>query len=150
MLCISTSKRMLAHAFTWSKMMKIIGKLWKKYLFHHAHKRRMWDVWRFCVMHMSCPCTERTKKNKILNEQPGFGCQPAFKSHSQSLTNKLFSSIFFMILTWTLHTHDGKGTFSWFLNVFHRFRPCECMRKHAFAGQNTQQRRIPQCLQKQG
>ena len=37
---------------------------------------------------------------KIPNEQPAFGCQPAFGSHSQSLTNKLFSSFFFVRLTW--------------------------------------------------
>ena len=31
----------------WSKTMKNIGKWWKKYLFHHAHERLMWDsyVW---------------------------------------------------------------------------------------------------------
>ena len=45
-MCISTSKCMLAHAFASSKMMKNIGKWWKKYLFHHAHKRLMWDAWR--------------------------------------------------------------------------------------------------------
>ena len=37
---------------------------------------------------------------KIPNEQPAFGCQPAFGSHSQSLTNELFSSFFLMRLTW--------------------------------------------------
>ena len=52
----------------------------------------------FCVMHMRRPCKKRTKNNKIPNEQPAFGCQPAFGSHSQSLTNKLFSSFFFMSL----------------------------------------------------
>ena len=35
--------------------------------------------------------------------------------------------------------HDGKGTFSLFLKVFHRFQPYERMRNHAFAGRNTQQ-----------
>ena len=39
LLCISTSERMLAHAFTWSKTTKNIQKLGKKYLFHHAHER---------------------------------------------------------------------------------------------------------------
>ena len=28
---------------------------------------------------------------------------------------------------------------STFFSVFHCFRQCECMRKHAFAGENTQQ-----------
>ena len=37
MLCISTTKRMLAHAFAWSKMIKNIWKWVKKNLFHHAH-----------------------------------------------------------------------------------------------------------------
>ena len=33
LLCISTSKRMLAHAFTWLKTMKYIWKSWKKWFF---------------------------------------------------------------------------------------------------------------------
>ena len=41
LLCISTSKRMLTFAFTWSKTTKNIGKWWKKYLFNHAHERLM-------------------------------------------------------------------------------------------------------------
>ena len=44
LLCISTSERMLAHVFAWSKTMKNIGKWWKKYFFHHAHERLMWDA----------------------------------------------------------------------------------------------------------
>ena len=32
-----------------------------------------------------------------------------------------------------------KVLFSSFLNVFQCFRPCECMRKHALTGRNTQQ-----------
>ena len=32
-------------AFAWSKMMKNIAKLWKKYLFHHVHERLMWDAY---------------------------------------------------------------------------------------------------------
>ena len=62
LLCISTSQRMLAHAFAWSKRIENIGKWRKKYLF-------------------------------------------------------LFSSF-----------SDG----------FDHFSPCECMRKHAFAGRNSQ------------
>ena len=38
-LCISTSERMLAHAFTWSKTIKNIQKWLKRYFFHHAHER---------------------------------------------------------------------------------------------------------------
>ena len=37
LLCILTSERMLAQAFAWSKMIKIIVKLVKKYYFHHAY-----------------------------------------------------------------------------------------------------------------
>ena len=33
---------------------------------------------------------------------------------------------------------DHVRLFSWFLNVFNRFRPCQRMCKHAFAGWNTQ------------
>ena len=40
-----------------------------------------------------------TKNFKIPNEQPAFRCQPDFGSHSQSLTNKLFSSFFFASLS---------------------------------------------------
>ena len=49
-------------------------------------------------------------------------------------TLKNHESFFFMSLT-----HDGKGTFSWFSNVFHHLQPCKRMLKPAFAGQNTQQ-----------
>ena len=41
LLCILTSKHMLAHVFAWSKTMKNIWKSWKKYLFHHACERLM-------------------------------------------------------------------------------------------------------------
>ena len=71
----------------------------------------------------------RLMKLKIPNEQPAIGCQPAFGSHSQSLKNKLFSSFFFMRLTWASRAHD-------------HIRPCEHMRKHAFAGWNTQQTQL--------
>ena len=39
-----------------------------------------------------------------------------------------------------------KVLFYSFLNVFDRFRPCERMRKHAFAGRNTQQLPDSSCL----
>ena len=41
LLCISTSKCMLAHAFAWLKMIKNIQKSWKKYISHQTHKRLM-------------------------------------------------------------------------------------------------------------
>ena len=50
-----------------------------------------------------------------------------------------FNSFFYMSLTWASRLCDEKDTFSWFSNVFHCFWPCECMRKHGFAGWNTQQ-----------
>ena len=82
MLCISTSKRMLAHAFAWSKTIENIRKSWKKY-----------EVCRYkAFLFMNIRRSSRkTKKNEIPKEQPAFGCQPAFGSHSESLTNKLFS-----------------------------------------------------------
>ena len=54
---------------------------------------------------------QKVKNNKIPNEQPAFGCQPDFGSHSHLLTNKLFSSIFFTSLTWAVCMNDEKGTF---------------------------------------
>ena len=56
-----------------------------------------------------------TKNNKIPNEQPAFGCQPAFGSHSQSLyINTQHSSLFHeTIKTWIFGN-------IWFVNVlFH-------------------------------
>ena len=87
----------------------------------------------FCIMHMRYSCRKTIKNNKNPNKQPTFRCQPAFRcqpdfgSHSQLLTNKLFSSFFFMRLTWASVRMMEKVLFSSFLNVFQ------------FAGQNTQQ-----------
>ena len=58
-------------------------------------------------------------------------------THNRWPTN-FFSSAFFMALTWAYRTHDGKGTFFMILECFYHFWPCERMRKHVFAGQNTQ------------
>ena len=44
-------------------------------------------------------------------------------------------SVSSIVLLLTLIGH----VFISFSNVFHRFQPCERMRKHAFAGPNTQQ-----------
>ena len=87
----------------------------------------------FFFLHEPLMCMTQNVLWIIPNEQPAFG------SHSQSLTNKLYSLFFFMSLTCASRMHDGKGTFSWFSNSFHHFRPCKHMRKHAFAGRNTQQ-----------
>ena len=95
----------------------------------------------FCIMHMRYSCRKTIKNNKNPNKQPTFRCQPAFRcqpdfgSHSQLLTNKLFSSFFFMRLTWASRAHDGKGTF---FMIFECFSLFSTMRTHA-CGQNTQQ-----------
>ena len=49
-----------------------------------------------------------------------------------------FSWFFFVSLLSASRVHDEKGTFSSYSNVFCCYRPCEHMRKHAFAGRNTQ------------
>ena len=54
LLCISTSERMLAHAFVWSKMTKNIRKWWIVFL-HEPYK----CFWLFSTMRMhaqSCVC----------------------------------------------------------------------------------------------
>ena len=43
-----------------------------------------------CIAHVE----KKYKNNKIINEQPALRCQPAFGSHSQMLTNKLFFFVF--------------------------------------------------------
>ena len=48
-LCISTSKCMLAHAFTWSQTMKNAWKLSKNYFFHHMHERLTQEHEEKCI-----------------------------------------------------------------------------------------------------
>ena len=43
-----------------------------------------------------------------------------------------------MTITWASHEHDEKSTFFLIFLIFDCFRLCKRMRKHAFAGQNTQ------------
>ena len=57
----------------------------------------------------------------------GFGWSKTTKNIQKLWKNHLFH-----------HAHKRLTTFSSFLNVFCRFQPCERMRKHTFAGQNTQ------------
>ena len=38
----------------------------------------------------------------------------------------------------SLSRHDEKGTLFIIFKVFYSFQPCERMRKHVFAGRNTQ------------
>ena len=130
MLCISTSKRMLAHVFAWLKTVKNIWKLWKKYLFHHVHERL--DTWRKMKKKVCWSAIIYTdlkmsaKKRKIPNEHPAFG------SHSQWLINKLFSSFLFMRLTWASRGHDEKDTF---FIIFKCFLMFSTMRTYAQAQQ---------------
>ena len=87
----------------------------------------------FVLFVHECSCAWRkmfSEKNKIPNEQLAFG------SHSQLLTNKLFSSY---VLHEPLVHMMKKVLFSSFSNVFYCFRPCKRMLVHAFAGRNTQQ-----------
>ena len=58
------------------------------------------------IIHMRWSCRKSTENNKIKNEQPPFKCQPAFGSHSQSLTNQFFSSFFFVSLSCASRMHD--------------------------------------------
>ena len=68
-----------------------------------------------------------TKNFKIPNEQPAFRCQPDFGSHSQSLTNKLFSSVSSCALHEPLVHMMVKVLFSSFLNVFDHAYECASM-----------------------
>ena len=135
-------------------------KIMKKCLFHHTHERlrkgswrkkfvgqplgvtpKSWFtpnrwllIWNFVVFVLFSTWASHVQDaNKILNVQPAFG------SHSQSLPNKLFSSFFFMSLTWALIRMMEKVLFSWFSNVFYSFRPWKHVPNHVLAGQNTQQ-----------
>ena len=120
-MCISTRERMLAHEFAWSKTTINIQKWRKKYLFHHACERHTRGL-------------RRKMKKKV--------CWSAIGSDSQKLvdTQKLVAHLeFCCFLIVFLHglimlMNKTKS----FLNVFYRFQPCERMRKHAFAGRNTQ------------
>ena len=51
MFYISTSKRMLAHAFTWLKTIKYACKLPRKYFFHRKHDKKNTDFksWWFIL-----------------------------------------------------------------------------------------------------
>ena len=69
----------------------------------------------------------RRMKNKNPNEQPAFRCQPDFGSHSQSLTNKLFSSVSSCALHEPLVHMMVKVLFSSFLNVFDHAYECASM-----------------------
>ena len=147
LLCISTSERMLVHAFAWSKTIKNI---WKCTFFimctrgsckMHEEKWSLlvsdWERlpkagWHLMfsenVLHRTHERSCR-KNNKIPNEQPAFGCQPAFDSLSQLLT-WLTYNFFLRFSSWALHEpliHMMKKVlFSWFLNV------CACVRWSKF------------------
>ena len=90
----------------------------------------------FCTLTSKCMHLHGRKKSKTFN------------NHGKNIffIMRTRGSFFFISLTWASRSHDGKGTFSWILNVFHCFRPCECMRKHACAGQNTHHIICVKCL----
>ena len=89
----------------------------------------------------SCQWEAHVSKHLILpeisQEQPAFGCQPAFGSHSWTLKMLIFVHIH----TSALHESLAKRWKSMFLIFFQRFYffgPCKRLCKHAFAGKNTQ------------
>ena len=83
-------------------------------------------IWNFVLFSTWTSCAW-CKNNKILNEQPAFGCQPAFGSHSQSLTNKLFSSC---VLHEPLMHMMKKILFSSFSNIFFFLDQCVSWSKY--------------------
>ena len=118
---------MLAHAFAWSKTIKNIQKWVKKVLFSS------------CTQEAHVRLTKKNEEKSLLVSDwewlpkagwhPNAGCS--------------FGILLFFVLfsTWASHVHDAKcflKNYS-FSSVFDHFRPCELMRKHAFAGRNTQQ-----------
>ena len=93
----------------------------------HEEKQRKKFIF---IIHMRSSCRNKDKNNKIPNEQPTVRCQPAFGSHSHSLTNKLFFSFFFAGLLCASLGHDEKGTF---FIIFKCFLSFLTMRTHAQA-----------------
>ena len=84
---------------------------------YHAHEK--------CMIGL---CWKKYKNNKIPNEQPAFRCQPAFRSHSQSLTNKLFSSFLFVSLSYAWWKKYFFTHFTMILIVFDHANACASMR----------------------
>ena len=117
LLCISTREHMRKHAFAWFNWCV------KRQRTHHG-----WWMFILAVFFQT------SKKLKFFPdqtyEQPAFGCQPAIESHSQLLTNKLFSSFFFVSLLWASRVHDEKDTFFMIVKCFWLF---STMRTHAQA-----------------
>ena len=113
LLCILTSKRMLAHAFTWSKTRKNTQKIFKKYFFivrmrdsRKAHAT--WNCWGANSFWVSTSVWE-----SLLN---------AKKLH--------FSSCSCVSLTWVSRTYNEKSTFlnfQAFFIVFDHVNACASM-----------------------
>ena len=96
-------------------MTKNIQKRWKKYLLREAHKKL-------------------TKKNEEqISKWATSVWQPAIGSHSQSLTNKLFSSVFFVFLCEPLVSLSCAWWKKYFLLIFECFQSFSTMRTHACA-----------------
>ena len=105
-MCISTSKRMLAHAFAWSKLMENIPKSWKSTFF-------------FIRTRGSCRLMKKNKEKSYLG---------AFRKNKCVLIRYIPSS------TWASRIHDGKGTFSQFQMFFIFFNHVNaCASMHSLA-----------------
>ena len=119
---------MLAHGFTWLKLAENTGK-WEKIAFpsytQEAYKRL-------------------TKKNEENSKwATSIWVSPSFW---ESLPNRWPTNFFFIFLRFSsCALHEPivqmmkKILFYSFSTVFDCFRPCERVRKHVFAGWNTQQ-----------
>ena len=152
---------MLAHAFAWSKTIENRGKSTKNFDFLHAHDRRMrgsrsksqkkfvgqrlrvtpksWLTPKSCsyvqeaLVGNSWPTDKIPRSNQLLGANQLLGVTPI----------RWPTNFFLRFATWASHEPFmpmmKKVVFCSFSYVFDRFRPCERLRKHAFAGQNTQQ-----------
>ena len=95
--------------------------------------------WKMCFSENICTCTWVTHVEKSTKTTK-------FPTSNQPLgvTTNFWPTNFFLRFS-SCVSHEPlvgmmeKVLFSSFYNVFHHFRPCECMCKYAFADWNTQQ-----------
>ena len=86
----------------------------------------------------SCKASEEKWRKKFVGQQLGV-------TPRSWLTPKRWLLIWYFLRFSSCISHEPlvrmmeRVLFSSFFNIFHSFQPCECMRKHAFPGQNTQQ-----------
>ena len=141
MLCILTSKHMLAHEFAWLKTMENIWKSWKSTFFI----TRTWG---------SCKAREEKRRKKFVGHRLGVTLKSWLTPKRWSLIwnfvvfclffcmsiscawGKMFSEKHFFLCFSSFVSHEplmrliGKGTFSSFSNVFSSFLT---MKTHAQA-----------------